>query len=163
MLTNEETVYLLGLKKTLVNDNEIIIGSRKTRLDLVAFEDSNIKFWVELTRNEKILLKTSIHHLETKHYIGLLRIDYKGSHKNPEIVTDKVPEIVLPYKGAYITEPHIHVYVEGYKPLVWAIPLKDYDFEIKILDNLHDVNQLLIKFAEKINLEITQNIETRLF
>lgn len=163
MLTNEEAIYLLGLKKMLTNDKEIIIGNRKTRLDLVAIEDRNVKFWIELTRNEKILLKTSIHHLETNHYTGLLRIDYKGSHKNPDIVTDKVPDIVLPYIGEYITEPHIHIYVEGYKPLVWAIPLRKYDFEIKTLDSLHDVNQLLIKFAEKINLEITQKIETQLF
>lgn len=162
MLTNEEAVYLLGLKKVLENDKDIIIESRKTRLNLVASEDKNWRFWVEMTRNDKIILKTSIHHLETNHYTGLLRVDYKGSHKNPDIITDKVPQEALPYAGAYITEPHIHIYVEGYKPLAWAIPLSDYDFEVKTLDNLHDANQLLVKFAEKINLDISQKINTKL-
>lgn len=100
MLSNDEAEYLLKLKKILENNGNIIIGNRKTRLVLIAPENKNIKFWVEITRNEKILLKTSIHHLETNHHTGLLRIDYKGSHKNPEIATNKVPQAVLPYLGA---------------------------------------------------------------
>lgn len=89
MLTNDEVLYLLGLKKSLENNKKILVKNRKTRLELISPDDKNVKFWVELTRNEKILLKTSIHHLETNHHVGLLRIDYKGSHKNPEIVQIK--------------------------------------------------------------------------
>lgn len=159
MLTNDEVLYLLGLKKSLENNKKILVKNRKTRLELISPDDKNVKFWVELTRNEKILLKTSIHHLETNHHVGLLRIDYKGSHKNPEIVTDKVPEIVKPYAGLYIIEPHIHIYVEGYNDLAWAIPLNDDDFKIKILKDVYDIISLLTEFAKKINLEINQEIK----
>ena len=154
MLTNDKASYFLKLKKKLEREDKVVIESKKTRLELIAPDDKSVKFCVEITRNDKIFLKTSIHHMETNHFIGLLRIDYKGSHKNPYAITDKVPAEMIPYAGEYITEPHVHIYVEGYKPLAWALPLEKYDFDLKTLENSHDVNLLLSKFAGKINLDL---------
>ena len=79
MLTNEEAKYLLGLDKVLSDPNQIVdLGNKKNRLHLHSHEDSEYNFWIEITTNQKIILKTSIHHLESNSYIGLLRIDYKG-------------------------------------------------------------------------------------
>lgn len=72
MLTNEEAEYLLNLNKSLSNPNQIIdLSNKKNRLDLFSHQDSEYNFWVEITSNQKIILKTSIHHLESNSYIRL--------------------------------------------------------------------------------------------
>ena len=73
MLTNQEAKYLLELEKVLINPNQIIdFKSKKNRLELFSPEDSDYEFWVEITTNQKIILKTSIHHLESNSFISLL-------------------------------------------------------------------------------------------
>lgn len=46
----------------------------------------------------------------------------------------------------------MHVFVEGYPPLCWAIPLKDTDFEVKEISDLADLTNLILNFAKEINL-----------
>lgn len=155
MLTNEEAEYLLGLEKSLSEPNQIIdFGSKKNRLELISYEDSAYNFWLEITTNQKIILKTSIHHLESNSFIGLLRIDYKGGHHNPSMIKATLPEFLKPYTDKWFkpTEPHMHIYVEGYKPLAWAIPLDDTDFPVKNIAAPSDLNDLITNFATKINL-----------
>ncbi len=96
----------------------------------------------------------TLHHQEDQSNIGLLRVDYNGKHKNPETVTDKVPEFLHPYAGKWFDyhEHHIHYYVEGYPALAWAAPLKDVDFGQKSIHNPHDIVNAFYYFAEEINL-----------
>lgn len=155
MLTKEDADYLLGLDKTLSNPNQIVdLRNKKNRLDLISHEDSEYKFWLEITTNQKIILKTSIHHLESNSFVGLLRIDYKGGHHNPVTIKETLPEYLKPYADKWFepTEPHMHVFVEDYKPLAWAIPLSDTDFPVKDIKDPSDLNELIISFANKINL-----------
>lgn len=156
MLTNQEAEYLLKLEKHLDDPNqEIDLRNKKNRLELISHQDRDYEFWVEITSNQKIILKTSIHHLESNSFIGLLRIDFKGSHMNPSDIKDTLPEIFKPYAGKWFdpTEAHMHIYVEGYKPLAWAIPLSETDFPIQDLKEQSDLTNLIFKFAEKINLK----------
>lgn len=162
MLTNKEAEYLIELEKVLVNPNQIIdLKYKKNRIELISHQDSDYNFWIELTSNQKIILKTSIHHLESNSYIGLLRIDYRGGHHNPETIEKTLPEFLIPYADKWFepTEPHMHIYVEGYKPLAWAIPLIDIDFPIKEIRQASDLSDLITNFAEKINLKSIINIQ----
>lgn len=156
MLTNEEADYLLKLEKHLDDPNqEIDLRNKKNRLELISHQDRDYNFWVEITSNQKIILKTSIHHLENNSFVGLLRIDFKGSHWNPADIKDTLPEILKPFAGKWFepTEPHMHIYVEGYKPLAWAIPLSETDFPVQDIKEQSDLTNLIFKFAEKINLK----------
>ncbi len=70
MLTNQEAKYLLNLEKVLTNPNQTIdLSKKKNRLELISHQDSDHEFWVEITTNQKIILKTSIHHLESNSYV----------------------------------------------------------------------------------------------
>jgi hypothetical protein len=162
MLTNQEAKYLLELEKVLLNPNQTIdLSKKKNRLELISHQDSDYDFWVEITTNQKIILKTSIHHLESNSYVGLLRIDYKGGHHNPANIESTLPEILIPYADKWFepTESHMHIYVEGYKDLAWAIPLTDIDFPIKDISQPTDLSDLIINFAHRINLKSLINIQ----
>lgn len=162
MLTNQEAIYLLGLEKVLVDPNQTVdLKNKKNRIELISHQDTDYSFWVEITTNQKIILKTSIHHWERNSSIGLLRIDYRGGHHNPENIENTLPEFLKPYADKWFepTEPHIHIYVEGYKPLVWAMPLVDDDFPIKEIIQSSDLSDLIINFARRINLKSIINIQ----
>lgn len=162
MLTNDEAKYLINLQKSLVDPEQIVdLKKRKNRLDLISYEDSAYQFWIEITTNQKILLKTSIHHLESNSFIGLLRIDFKGGHKNPPDIQETLPEYLHPYADMWLEpyQPHLHVYVEGYKPLAWAIPLNDTKFPTKTISHLSDISDLIINFALKVNVISRLNIQ----
>ena len=53
----------------------------------------------------------------------------------------------------------MHMFVEGYKPLAWAIPLEDTKFPVKQLTDPSDLNDLIFSFAELINLKSIVNIQ----
>ncbi|UAM96840.1 hypothetical protein K8354_10925 [Polaribacter litorisediminis] len=162
MLTNQEAKYLLGLEKVLTNPNHTIdLSKKKNRLELISHQDSDYEFRVEITTNQKIILKTSIHHLESNSFVGLLRIDFKGGHHNPANILPSLPDFLIPYADKWFdpTESHIHIYVEGYKPLAWAIPLTDSDFPIKDITHPSDLSDLIINFARRINLKSLINIQ----
>lgn len=162
MLTNKEAKYLLELEKVLNDPNQTVdLSKKKNRLELISHEDSDYQFWVEITTNQKIILKTSIHHLESNSYVGLLRIDYKGSHHNPTNILPTLPDFLVPYADKWFepNESHMHIYVEGYKNLAWAIPLDDIDFPVKDINQPSDLSDLIINFARQINLKSLINIQ----
>lgn len=72
-----------------------------------------------------------------------------------------MPEYLKPYADKWFepNEPHMHIFVEGYKPLVWAIPLADTDFPTKDITDTSDLNDLIVNFAKKINLNSQINIQ----
>lgn len=88
--------------------------------------------------------------------IGLLRVDYKGQHENPQTLKENVPEILHPFVGKFFdyNEHHIHIYVEGYKTsLDWALPLSKDSFRIKEITNNNDVIEAFQSFNQTINLQ----------
>lgn len=162
MFTNQEAKYLLELEKTLNKPDQVVDLKNKTNtLELISYQDTDYKFRLDITSNQKIILKTSIHHMESKSFVGLLRIDFKGGHHNPSAILESLPEFLKPYTDKWFepSEPHIHFYVEGYKPLVWAVPLEDTDFPVKHITKQRDLIELITNFAERINLKSKINIQ----
>ena len=122
-------------------------------------EDEEFFFFLEIWQSTKKRIKLTLHFQEDDASIGLLRIDFEGPpHKNPEIINDHVPEIYKRYAGKWIENRHIHCFIEGYKPLAWAIPLIDDDFPIKEFTDQNLIAQILYAFGEKINLKTKLHI-----
>jgi hypothetical protein len=50
-------------------------------------------------------------------------IDFKGGHHNPENIKDTLPEFLKNHMliNGFYRANHMHIYVEGYKTLAWAI------------------------------------------
>lgn len=166
MLTNQEANYLLGLEKNLIDSNQVIdLKNKSNTIELISHEDADYKFRLDINSNHKILLKVSIHHMESNSHIGLLRMDFKGGHRNPIEIKETLPENLKVYAGKWFNpdEAHMHVYVEGYRPLVWAIPLEDTDFEIKEINDKSDLSQLITSFANRINVNSKLNIQHSTF
>lgn len=60
-------------------------------------------------------------------HIRLARLDTTSKpHKNPKVV-DVPLEILAPFNGEVIREPHLHLYVEEFETK-WAVPLSITDF-----------------------------------
>jgi len=153
MLTNEEARSLLEMKKVLEKKKQYLdLAKEKSRFDLIS-EDEEYRFLLQIDKSRKIEFKTTMHHQEKGLCTGLLRIDFKGSHPNPEIVDDNVPDFIKPFAGMYFKNiPHIHFFVEGHKPLSWAIPLSESDFPVKEISSDDDFLKAVDSFGEYIKL-----------
>ncbi|MFP4529189.1 MAG: DUF6978 family protein [Candidatus Kapaibacterium sp.] len=166
MFSNKEAEYLIGLEKEFRNPvGAIDIRKEKNRFALIAPEDDAYSFLMQITLSQKIEFKATIHHAESNVSVGLSRIDYKGGHSNPTVITDKVPSNLHRYVNKIFApdEPHMHIYVEDYKNLVWAVPLEDTDFPIKKLNSDKDLQSAIRAFGNKINLTSDINFADTLF
>jgi hypothetical protein len=154
MLTTEEAKSLLEMNKVLEKKKQYLdLAKEKSRFDLIS-EDKEFKFLLQIERSRKIEFKTTMHHHEKVLFTGLLRIDFKGCHPNPEIADDNVPDFIKPFAGQFFKNiPHIHFFVEGHKPLVWAIPLSASDFPVKIISSEEDFVKAVDSFADYIKLK----------
>jgi hypothetical protein len=88
--------------------------------------------------------------------LGLVRVDYNGQHNsNPSKINEYVPLEFQSYAGKFFNynEPHIHYYIEGYKPMAWAIPLSDTDFTIQQITSHTDVISAFNAFNKLISLQ----------
>ncbi len=153
MFSNEEAAELLGLPKKVNGNSVINLSEAQKRLTLIAPSTPEYSFLAEITLNKKIDFKVSLHHQENSTFIGLLRIDYRGRHTNPETATASLPDKFKPYIGTTfgIDEPHMHYYVAGYKPLVWALPLSAQGFPVPSINSEADKIDAILKFAKEIN------------
>jgi len=84
----------------------------------------------------------------------LLRIDFNGRHENPEEVIENLPEDLIPFAGKLFdyNEPHIHCYVEGYKQMAWAKPVKG-NFPVSNIASSADIISAFYAFNTMIALE----------
>lgn len=165
MFSNELANKLIKLPKIINGGVEINIdlSLEKNRFKLTCSDESEYEFLVEITSNRKIMFKITFHNQENNIKEGLIRIDYKGGHKNPESLTDKVPDFVAPYLGYYFqNEAHVHIYVEGFKDLAWAVPLSAYNFPILDINNMDDLVKAIQAFTKEINIVSSLNIQTAL-
>lgn len=154
MFSNELAQKLIRLPKTFVgNIPPMSLSDEKTRFILNNSTEPEYEFLFEITSHKKITFKISLHHQENNSKEGLLRVDYKGGHKNPESVTSFVPDFVKPFVGYFfINEPHIHIYVEGFKDLAWAVPLTTYNFPVLDVSDTTDFSNAISAFAKEINI-----------
>jgi hypothetical protein len=164
MFSNELAKNLINLPKSIEGGGimNIDLSVEKNRFKFISNEPE-YEFLVEITSNKKISFKITFHNQENNTKEGLIRIDYKGGHKNPESLNDFVPEFVKPYLGHYFqNEAHVHIYVEGFKDLAWAVPLTAYDFPVSNIDNMEDFATAVKAFATQINIVSSLNIQTKL-
>jgi hypothetical protein len=154
MFSNELASKLIKIPKNILGgETTINISDEKTRFSLVNNEEPEYEFLFEITSHRKITFKISLHSQENNTKEGLIRVDFKGGHKNPETVSEYVPDNVKPYVGYFFqNEPHIHIYVEGFKDLAWAIPLKDYDFPVLYINDTEDFIEAINAFTKEINI-----------
>jgi len=161
MFTNEQANYLINLPKKIL-DNEKLVDSFMIRQKfpftdrfiLGSQSDVEFTFLLEIYQSEKASLKVSLYHQEDQSKIGLLRIDFYGTHRNPETIIDGLPDIFHKYAGKWFNynEHHIHFYFQDYKPLAWALPLIEDEFPIKDIKNNQDVGEAFLSFCKRINL-----------
>lgn len=165
IISNEQAEYLINLKKKIIqNDNvldKIIIDQKypmNMRFELVSDVDDEFSFLWVIAQSAKNSLKISLHYQEDESKMGLLRVDYYGTHQNPFVATENLPDKFKSYIGKSFSydECHVHYHVEGYKSLAWAIPIEDSGISTKKITD-KDTNMQLVsaiqEFAKIINLE----------
>jgi len=162
MITNEKARYLIELPKKVV-ENEMYKNTISIQQEFPFFEkfylksenDNEFDFLMEIRQSKKYSLKLTLHCQEDEQEIGLVRIDYNGKHKNPDKILTTLPENFVKFAGKWIDfdKHHIHYFVEGYRPLVWAIPLSEDSFPIKDLKNNSDIIESIQSFGKIINLK----------
>lgn len=157
-LTNEEAQKLLEMGKK--------IWQKGNLLDVYPFEfpeDDSVRYDMKsLDRRYSFLLqirqkldhtKITFHFQENQRFIGLLRIDFNGPpHQNPEVVNESVPDWLAKYQGRCIEGSHVHYYVQGYRSLAWACPLKADGFPVKTMQGIQDFDRALNAFCQRIHL-----------
>lgn len=161
-MTVEIAEYLIGLHKYIIHNGEMqdtfsidIEFPMNIRFTLSTLDSSEESFLVDIKESEKKSLKISLHHQDNSSKNGLLRVDFNGRHLNPVEVIETVPKSFRPFAGQWLDNynGHIHYIVNGYKPLVWAIPLEVDDFTVKKLNGKEDYIRILEAFFIKINLK----------
>ena len=162
--------YLIGLRKYIAEDGKVLDQYLLTlnypidfRLTLVTPDDMDQNLMIKIWESSKKSFKMTLHHQDDNTQNGLLRVDYNSRHKNPETITHTVPPQFHPYAGIYLDDfaGHIHYVVDGYKPLVWAIPLEVDDFPVKALHQREDYVHTLAAFFQKINLKTKVTCSTQ--
>lgn len=108
-------------------------------------------------------LKITLHFQENTQPVGLLRVDYQGTHQNPVECNEFVPNFAKPYAKQDIKENHNHFHVQGYKPLAWAIPLRISKFPVKEIMDMDSFISALEAFQRVIHLDTKFLYEGRLF
>ena len=163
MFSNELAEKLIKMPKIIVGGGitNINLSEEKSRFKLINHDEPEYEFLFEITSNRKITFKITFHNQENNTKEGLIRIDFKGGHKNPEMLNDYVPDFVKPYLGFYFqNESHVHIYVEGFKDLAWAVPLSIYNFPVLNIENMEDFGEALKAFVKEINIVSSLNIQT---
>ena len=171
-LSYAEAKALLELPKRIVINDErlekIYIPATAAPFNLRHYalsEDGEYSFLLDVSQSAKNNLKIALHFQEDDTRIGLLRIDYSGRHKNPEVINDNVPGFLRPYVGVLFDyeDHHIHYQVQGYPALAWAVPLVAEQFPVKQITNFRSLQEAVLSFAELTNLKTELVIEERLF
>jgi hypothetical protein len=162
MLEFEKVKYLLSLPKKVKEDNlikeEIIINQDVPFVAcyvLVSEHDEEYSFLYDIKQSRKNHFKLSLYLMDNDTRLGLIRIDYNGQHSNPDTTNEYLPSDFLTYTNKFFgyNEPHIHYYVEGYKPLAWAIPLSAIEFDVQNITSHADVMSAFGAFNSLISLQ----------
>ena len=162
MITEEHAGYLINLPKKLI-ENDILLEEKliqpqnpfKARFYLASEQEEDYSFFLDVKQSAKQTLKFTLHCQENSGDYGLLRVDFNGRHKNPEIANENVPAAFVPYTGMWLDDypGHIHYIVNGYKPLVWAIPLEIDPFPVKQVTTFTDITAAFAAFCKVVNVQ----------
>lgn len=160
-MTYEESQELIKCKKYIkFTDDSKEYNLDHTYLDktidLESPDFSGFFFKLSIKNSKKSTLKLSLHVFRNKDKMGLCRVDFFGTHKNPTEINEKVPEILQKYKAKWFdySEHHIHFQVDGYNSLAWAMPLIDFeDLKYEDIGSREDFYGFIINFCKFINIQ----------
>lgn len=166
MITQTQADYLIRLPKLLTENGDYVQSKQyipvlplRDRLFMASEQDTDFAFFLEITQSNKQHLRLSLHFQEDETSIGLLRVDYNSRHRNPVEINEHVPEALKPYAGQWVDGSHIHYYIQGYKPLTWAIPLEvDTSFPVKQFTNETQMANIIMTFGKRVNLQTQMNV-----
>jgi hypothetical protein len=146
--------YLMALPKEFKHPTtKINISNSVIRHILISPTDKTQEFLLECKKSANMDWKISLHHQENNNIFHLIRVDYNGGHKNPDRINQHIPNFLRPYRDVQINESHIHINVEGYRDLAWAIPLSVYDADMPVeITDWEDYGKAIIQLTKKINL-----------
>lgn len=171
-ITNIQAKMLIGIEKKILIEGSPVdsieinqVFPLDLRYHLIDASEGNFEFFWRIYQSSKNTIKLSLHVQDDESNIGLMRIDYNGAHQNPSIAKDNLPKLFLPYVGKWFSdESHVHYYVEGYKPLAWAIPIAETSFETKEIeaDKNETIKSAILEFAKIINVQTSINFNIML-
>ncbi|HEV7348335.1 DUF6978 family protein [Telluribacter sp.] len=173
MISEDQARYLIQLPKKLVENNELL--DHKVLSPSFPFvaryplsdEEEGFSFFLDVWQSAKQGIKFTLHFQENSTHYGLLRVDFNGRHKNPEIANADVPELFRPYAGCWLDDSpgHIHYVVDGYPPLAWAVPLELDPFPTKNIRDFTDITAAFQAFCMvvAVRTEITVITQSHLF
>jgi len=159
LLALPKRVELNGILENSITFNQLIPFQQKYKLGSPM--DDNYTFLYEINQSSKSHLKLTLYLMDNNTKIGLLRVDFKGQHQNPEEVIEDLPKDLLPFAGKLFdyNEPHIHYHVEGYKQMAWAKPVKD-NFPVSDITSSADIISAFHAFNTMIALETSFTINS---
>ena len=149
-ITQEEIAKLLEIEKIEKDNKDLIITCiRKQTFELKSSENNKIKFKLNTFFSENIKDKYTLNLNYSLYGLNLCRIDINGfEHRNPNYFTGN--PLLDEYKGAIISESHIHIAQVGDKKVEnWAIPLKRIFNE----EDINKIEKVVDFFRNKINLK----------
>ncbi|MCM1490391.1 MAG: hypothetical protein NC095_06155 [Muribaculum sp.] len=160
VLTTAEAKRLLELEKeidiensdsTRLRSEDLFVGKRYTLLSVNGIKQE--KFYLSIKRSAKKIAKISFHHFHGDTSKCLFRIDFAGTHKNPEVASAAVPDNFAAHAGEVILESHVHYYLEG-EDENWALPIGETEFrDFSQISNLEDsIQDIINKVNEHIHL-----------
>lgn len=164
MFSTELAEQLIRMEKKITLNNTLIdeyVWEQRSpidiRLELSPTEASDYSFLWVINQSAKNTIKFTLHVQEDESNTGLFRIDYNGSHHNPESDNGQLPERFRPYIGhRFVNTTHAHYHIEGYKSLAWALPISEVpEMTVQTLDDDADKSKYVAAvydFAKIINL-----------
>jgi hypothetical protein len=160
--TVDQVKSLLKMGKFIIEDDKLVslkcieqhIGM-KERITLKTIDGTYTFLW-QIRMSTKGFFKMSLHLQKSDDFIGLLRIDYHGTHENPQVAPDNLPDELRPYVGKIfkVEDNHVHCYVPNERDcLLWAKPISDSDFAYKDIKCNNDVCHIIENFANYVNVK----------
>jgi hypothetical protein len=149
-ITQDEINKLLEIEKIEKDNKDLVITCiRKQIFELKATENNKIRFILNVFFSGNIKGKYTLNLNYPLYGINLCRIDINGrEHRNPNYTTGNL--LLDEYKGAIISENHIHIANIGDKKVEnWAIPLSRI-FDTK---DIEEIKKVVSFFKKEINLK----------
>ncbi len=129
----KEAQELVKLPKWVVDeDGEIVkdltleqVFPMRERLNLINLDSIKRDFILDVKQSEKYGIRLNFQMMDDMNW-GLARLDYNSNHKNPDTITEDVPEIFHSHVAElFVGKSHLHYHVKGYPQLAWALPLEE--------------------------------------
>ena len=135
----KEAQELVKLPKWVVDEDGEIVEEltidqefpMRRRLNLANRDGVKREFVLDVKQSEKFGIRLNFQMMDDMNW-GLARLDYNSNHKNPDTLTEDVPEMFHSHVAElFVGKAHLHYHVDGYPQLAWALPLDETEIATK--------------------------------